>query len=68
MVGLREIKDKGWGTQLLRFFVRVSHFDFGLTFYPPPLTRYVPLNAILFWVLLLAAGYITLQFEIRRRW
>jgi hypothetical protein len=46
-------------------FIRLSHFDSGLTFYRPHLTRFVPFNAILFWVLLLAAGYIVLQFEIR---
>ncbi len=44
--------------------MRVSHVDSGLTFYRPNLTRYVPLNTILFWVLLVAAASIVL-FSVR---
>ena len=44
------------------FVLRSSRFASGVTFYQPLATYYIPLNAILFWILVAAAGVLLILF------
>ena len=44
------------------FVLRTSRFASGLTFYQPLATYYIPLNSILFWILVASAGLLLIVF------